>query len=81
MFKVIGSMNNWSKEHRIPFIEFNGAQYHDSDFAMQMLISYFKLEHLEAGLTDEQKGMTRAMFKLAEQSLCEYVFVLKHSSQ
>uniref|UniRef100_A0A914UU73 Uncharacterized protein n=1 Tax=Plectus sambesii TaxID=2011161 RepID=A0A914UU73_9BILA len=70
-YEVIGSMNHWSKEGKLPFIELNGVQYHDSDFAMEMLVDHFKLDHLEADLTDEQRGMTRAMFKLAEQSLCE----------
>jgi hypothetical protein len=75
-YEVIGSINNWSKEHKVPFIELNGVQYPDSDFIMTMLTDYFKLDHLEADLTDEQKGMTRAMFKLAEQSLCEYHFCI-----
>lgn len=74
-------MNYWSKERKLPFIEFNGVQYHDSDFAMHMLADYFKLDYPEADLTDEQKGMTRAMFKLAEQSLCEYASNLTDFSQ
>jgi hypothetical protein len=75
-YEVFGSWNNSSKEGKVPFIELNGVQYHDSGFIMTMLTDYFKLEHLEADLTDEQKGMTRAMLKLAEQSLFEYAFLV-----
>lgn len=64
-------MKHKSKEGKIPFIELNGEQFHDSEFVMQKVTERFNLEHLESDLTDEEKGITRAMHKLAENSLCE----------
>uniref|UniRef100_A0A914XCK9 Glutathione S-transferase n=1 Tax=Plectus sambesii TaxID=2011161 RepID=A0A914XCK9_9BILA len=71
--EAICSLDNWKKgkEGKFPWIELNGQPYHDSDFIMQKLTNHFKLDHLEADLTDEQKGTTRAVLKMVEQSLFE----------
>jgi Glutathione S-transferase N-terminal domain len=70
-YEVVGSTTNFSKKHKVPFIELNGEQYDDSDFIIEMLTERYHLEHLEVGLTDKEKGNSRAIQKLAENSLVE----------
>jgi len=63
--EVFGDYTVRSKEGRVPFIELNGEQIADSQIILWHLYTYFKIDEKE-GLTDQQKGMSRAIDRLIE---------------
>lgn len=60
-----------SVEGKVPFIELNGQQYHDSQLIIKKLIEHFKKEDIDGWLTDEQKGVAYAVYVMIETHCAE----------
>lgn len=59
----------WSHEHKKPFIELNGAEYADSTFIIDALITHFHKEDMDSHLSAEEKAVARAFDHLIEEQL------------
>uniref|UniRef100_A0A914XJ86 Uncharacterized protein n=1 Tax=Plectus sambesii TaxID=2011161 RepID=A0A914XJ86_9BILA len=68
-YESYSSISKRSKEGLVPFVEVNGVQLHDSALIIQTLTSQFELFNMESDLTEEEKGISRAIEKLCENSL------------
>ena len=52
----------------MPFIELNGKEYDDSDLIIRDLTTIFGKESIEMDLSDKQRGVSRAIEKMLENS-------------
>ena len=56
---------------QMPYIVYNNEEYAESNLIIDFLTTTFDLDASE-GLSDEQQAVTRALTKLAEESLSWY---------
>ena len=59
---------DFSAKGKIPWIEFNGTPIADSQFVIEFLIDKLN-KNLSEHLTDAERGIERAFFKMTEESL------------
>ncbi len=52
---------------QMPYIKYNGEEYAESNLIIEFLTEEFKLDPTE-GLEPEQRAVTRAFIKMAEES-------------
>ncbi|CAI4232979.1 unnamed protein product [Auanema sp. JU1783] len=64
-----------STEGTLPFVEYNGKEYHDSSFIIRDLTNILEKKSLEEHLSDEQRATGRAFEKMAETSLSQSLLV------
>jgi len=67
-YKVVETRKFSKSTRQIPYIKINGEEIADSVFIIEYLIEKFKLDPLE-GSTSEERGITRAFHRMADESL------------